>query len=274
MEASCIFCGGVSASLLKSPGLRRRPSESISLYRHKNVVFLSSPISHRVWASASSRSSNSRSATKRRSLKNREDGGGPDVSDRNTNNKTAVSEETRKKQPQVNDQKNGPRSVRALYQNGDPLGRRELGKGVVKWICQGMKAMALDFAMVEIQGDFAELKQRMGPGLTFVIQAQPYLNAVPMPLGLEAICLKTCTHYPTLFDHFQRELRDVLQDLERKTLIHNWRETESWKLLKELANSGSLYLCSANCQLIFLISLITDSMHLQPSIEPLRGRLP
>ncbi|KAK4384725.1 DNA-binding protein SMUBP-2 [Sesamum angolense] len=241
MEASCIFCGGVSTSLLKSPGLRRRPSESISLYRHKNLVFLASPISHRVWASANnsrSSSSSSSSATKRRSRKNREDAGGTDVTSKNTNNKAAVSEETRKKLLKVNDQENGPRSVRALYQNGDPLGRRELGKGVVKWICQGMKAMALDFAMVEMQGDFAELKQRMGPGLTFVIQAQPYLNAVPMPLGLEAICLKTCTHYPTLFDHFQRELRDVLQDLQRKTLIHNWRETESWKLLKELASSA------------------------------------
>ncbi|KAK4433163.1 DNA-binding protein SMUBP-2 [Sesamum alatum] len=234
MEASCVFCGGVSASLLKSPGLRFRPSESISLYRHKNLVFLASPISHgAIWASASSRS-----ATKRRSRKNREDGGGFDVP--NKSKGAVVSEGTRKKQLQlqVNDEENGPRSVRALYQNGDPLGRRELGKGVVKWVCQGMKAMALDFAMVEMQGDFAELKQRMGPGLTFVIQAQPYLNAVPMPLGMESLCLKTCTHYPTLFDHFQRELRDVLQGLQQKALIQNWRETESWKLLKELASSA------------------------------------
>ncbi|KAK6155288.1 hypothetical protein DH2020_009536 [Rehmannia glutinosa] len=234
MEASCIFCGGVSASILKSQGIRHRPSESISLYSNKNRLFLSSPISHRVWASASSRS-----PTKRRSRKIREDGRGADVSNNNTNNKAAVSEEkTRMKQQQVNDEKDGPTSVRALYQNGDPLGRRDLGKGVVKWIGKGMKAMALDFALAETQGDFADLKQRMGPGLTFVIQAQPYLNAVPMPLGMEAICLKTCTHYPTLFDHFQRELRDVLLDLQHKTLIHNWRETESWKLLKELATSA------------------------------------
>ncbi|KAI3472514.1 hypothetical protein Pfo_028008 [Paulownia fortunei] len=238
INTSCIFCGGVSTSILKSPGIRQCPSESISLYRHKNRVFFGSPISHRIWASASSRSSISRSPTKRRSRKNREDGGSTDVRNNNANNKAAVSEETRKKQQQVNDQKNGPTSVRTLYQNGDPLGRRDLGKGVVKWICQGMKAMALDFAMAEMQGDFADLKQRMGPGLTFVIQAQPYLNAVPMPLGLEAICLKTCAHYPTLFDHFQRELRDVLQDLQHKSLIHNWRETESWKLLKELASSA------------------------------------
>lgn len=234
MEASCIFCGGVSASsLLKSPGLRR---DSISLYRHKNRVFVVPPVSHRIFPRASSRSS----ATKRRSRKIREDVVKirEDVVD---DNKGAVTEEIRKKHQQLqNDQKNGS-SMPSLYQNGDPLGRRDLGKGVVKWIHQGMKTMALDFAMAEMQGEFAELKQAMGPGLTFVIQAQPYLSAVPMPLGLEALCLKTCTHYPTLFDHFQRELRDVLQGLQHKSLIHDWRETESWKLLKELANSG--YLC-------------------------------
>lgn len=78
----------------------------------------------------------------------------------------------------------------------------------------------------------------MGPGLSFVIQAQPYLNAIPMPLGHEAVCLKACTHYPTLFDHFQRELRDVLQDHQRKSQFQDWRETQSWQLLKELANSA------------------------------------
>lgn len=129
-------------------------------------------------------------------------------------------------------------SVRTLKENGDPLGRKDLGKSVVKWICQAMRAMAREFASAEAQGEFTELRQRMGPGLTFVIQAQPYLNAVPMPLGLEAICLKACTHYPTLFDHFQRELREVLQDLKRKGLVQDWQETESWKLLKELANSA------------------------------------
>lgn len=98
--------------------------------------------------------------------------------------------------------------------------------------------MALDFASAELQGEFAELRQRMGPGLSFVIQAQPYLNAIPMPLGHEAICLKACTHYPTLFDHFQRELRDVLQDHQRKSQFQDWRETQSWQLLKELANSA------------------------------------
>ena len=101
--------------------------------------------------------------------------------------------------------------------------------------------MAEDFSAAEEQDEFSELRQRMGPGLTFVIQAQPYLNAVPMPQGLEAVCLKAYTHYPTLFDNFQRELRDVLQEKQRKGLVQNWQETQSWKLFKELANSGFLF---------------------------------
>ncbi|EEF38380.1 DNA-binding protein smubp-2, putative [Ricinus communis] len=146
--------------------------------------------------------------------------------------KLAVSEEREEKvKMKVN--------VKSLHQNGDPLGKKDLGKTVVKWISQGMRAMAADFASAETQGEFLELRQRMDleAGLTFVIQAQPYINAVPIPLGFEALCLKACIHYPTLFDHFQRELRDVLQDLQRKGLVQDWQNTESWKLLKELANS-------------------------------------
>ncbi|RRT62353.1 hypothetical protein B296_00021234 [Ensete ventricosum] len=148
-------------------------------------------------------------------------------------------------------------SVRTLYQNGDPLGRRELGKCVVRWISQGMHSMASDFASAEVQGEFSELRQRVGlptiggtpadggagaaavGGLAFVIQAQPYLYAVPMPKGLEALCFKACTHYPTLFDHFQRELRNVLQDLQCQAIFSDWRATESWKLLKDIANSAA-----------------------------------
>jgi hypothetical protein len=51
-------------------------------------------------------------------------------------------------------------------------------------------------------GEFPELRQRMGPVLTFMIQAQPYLNVVPMSLSLKALSLKADTHYPTLFNHF------------------------------------------------------------------------
>ncbi|XP_068650365.1 DNA polymerase alpha-associated DNA helicase A isoform X2 [Aristolochia californica] len=133
-------------------------------------------------------------------------------------------------------------SAATLYQNGNPLGRKELGKCVVKWISQGMRAMASDFASAEMPGEFEpEVRQKRDigtGGLTFVILAQPYLNAIPMPRGFEAICLKASTHYPTLFDHFQRELRGVLQDLQSKSFIQDWRKTESWKLLKEFGSSA------------------------------------
>ncbi|XP_020589750.1 DNA-binding protein SMUBP-2 isoform X2 [Phalaenopsis equestris] len=148
-------------------------------------------------------------------------------------------------------------SVRTLYQNGDPLGRRELGRCVVRWISQGMRSMAADLASAEILGEFSELRQRLSLGvgvtetskllngndagtgsLAFVIQAQPYLNAIPMPKGQEALCFKVSTHYPTLFDHFQRELRDILQDFQSKSVFPDWHATESWKLLKEFASSA------------------------------------
>lgn len=151
-----------------------------------------------------------------------------------------------------------PVNVGSLHQNGDPLGRKDLGKSVVKWLSQGMRAMASDFASTEAlgEGEFYELRQKMDPGLTFVIQAQPYLNATPMPLGLEALCLKASTHYPTLFDHFQRELRDVLQQLQNKSMVQQWQQTQSWKFLKELANSGtflSLLSCSIQALVLYFV---------------------
>ncbi|XP_078437564.1 P-loop containing nucleoside triphosphate hydrolases superfamily protein [Wolffia australiana] len=141
-------------------------------------------------------------------------------------------------------------SVRTIYQGGNPLGRKELGKCVVRWICQGIRAMASDLVSAELQGEHPieeEVRQRLGlvngggaatGGLAFVIQAQPYLYAVPMPKGLEALCFKACAHYPTLFDHFQRELKEVLQDFQRQGVIADWRATQSWKLLKEFAASA------------------------------------
>lgn len=146
--------------------------------------------------------------------------------------------------------------VETVYQNGNPLGKKELGKCVVRWISQGMRSMATDFASAELEGEFAELRVRLGmepvpngnghgvatvsmENLAFVIQAQPYLNAVPMPKGLEALCFKACTHYPTLFDHFQRELSTVLLDLQEQAVVSDWKSTESWKLLKEFAKSGN-----------------------------------
>ena len=135
--------------------------------------------------------------------------------------------------------------VGTLYENGDPLGRKELGRCVVEWLRQGMQSMASKFASAELQGDMADLTTaaltlNWGSAegqLGFVIQAQPYLSSIPMPKGLESLCFKACTHYPTLFDHFQRELRGVLLSYQNQGLIWDWRSTQTWKLLKEMANS-------------------------------------
>uniref|UniRef100_A0A0V0IYI9 Putative DNA-binding protein SMUBP-2-like n=1 Tax=Solanum chacoense TaxID=4108 RepID=A0A0V0IYI9_SOLCH len=252
MEASCNFCSSISTLAPSCLSLRFRQKRSnLSSFIGKNRSFLDS-ISIRATASSSSSSSGGGAkvvTTRRRKPKNGGTNGAssknvkvneiPAVSAKGSSGKVAEKVHVkRKKQQEECFQDSGPVDVRALHQNGDPLGRKDLGKCVVRWLTQGMRAMASDFVTAEMQGEFAELKQRMEPGLTFVIQAQPYINAVPMPLGLEAICLKACTHYPTLFDNFQRELREVLQDLQSKSSFQDWRETESWKLLKDLASSA------------------------------------
>ncbi|VAI30833.1 unnamed protein product [Triticum turgidum subsp. durum] len=104
-----------------------------------------------------------------------------------------------------------------------------------------MCSMASAFASTEVQNDGAafSLDGELSEGsLEFMILAQPYLAATPMPKGHEALCLKASTHYPTLFDHFQRELREVLLKHQNQGLISDWRSTESWMLLKKLAKSA------------------------------------
>ena len=51
-----------------------------------------------------------------------------------------------------------PINVSSLTQNGDPMGRKDLGKCVVKWLSLGMKAMARDFGEAELQGEFSEVR--------------------------------------------------------------------------------------------------------------------
>ena len=253
--APCFFCSGVSVSLCHQVNLRRTrppppPSPAapnichLRLSKTPSLVFSSSSSLSVVLSSHSSsldgiakprntkvRRTRNRSKTRRNSNDSTSTtspssrGTSPDGS-ATSKIETAVAQRS----PKV--------TVHTLHQNGDPLGRRDLGKSVIRWISQAMRAMASEFASAEVEGEFSELRQRMGPGLTFVIEAQPYLNAIPMPPGLESVCLKACTHYPTLFDHFQRELRDVLQQLEQQSLIPNWRQTQSWSLLKELARSA------------------------------------
>nr|GMC60669.1 DNA-binding protein SMUBP-2 [Ipomoea batatas] len=260
MEASCVFCGGASSFL----GIRVRPQRdslhssffasvtpfggNSSFSRAGASISFASPLPHCRFQVANSNGGGTKAVrtAKRKTRKSwGSSGPGPvkssqDLKSSPVSSSVEFERQGRRKPALTRKNTNTPANIAALYQNGDPLGRRDLGKCVVTWISLGMKAMAIDFATAEVQGEgeFSELRQQMGPGLTFVIQAQPYLNAVPMPLGLEAICLKACTHYPTLFDHFQRELRDVLKDLQTKSLVQDWRETESWKLLKELACSA------------------------------------
>lgn len=263
MEALCVCCGGLSALQLKplksaDINFGSHPISSISLIYSTDRVYyrsvsLASGYSSSLPTSLPSLGGSctwrfsAASIKSRRHRKKRQVNDNTDQSPQSSENATAASNRQSSTSDRGNTMIEGrwkeqgtfvPSAVHALHQNGDPLGRKDLGKNVVKWICQGMKTMALDFAAAELQGEFAELRLRMGPGLTFVIQAQTYLSTVPMPLGLESICLKVCTHYPTLFDHFQRELRDVLLELQGKSLVGDWQQTESWKLMKELVNSA------------------------------------
>ncbi|BBN06661.1 hypothetical protein MPTK1_3g22970 [Marchantia polymorpha subsp. ruderalis] len=124
------------------------------------------------------------------------------------------------------------------WQSGDPLGKRLLGKSVVKWIACGIQALVKQVATAEEKGDTQEIEEIMKQaGLAFVAVAQPYLAENPMPLHQEALCLKASTHYPTLFDHFQRGLQEALQELQKTGAIANWQQSQAWKLLKKHAKS-------------------------------------
>ena len=94
---------------------------------------------------------------------------------------------------------------------GNPLGRRILGKAVVSWMKEGISAMVREVASAQERGEIKEAEERMGTGHNLVALAQPYLLARPMPEGLEPLCLRASLHYPTIFDHYQRELREALQ---------------------------------------------------------------
>ncbi|KAH7352248.1 hypothetical protein KP509_19G036700 [Ceratopteris richardii] len=123
--------------------------------------------------------------------------------------------------------------------NGNPLGRKVLGKEVVRWVSEGMSAMAAQAAASEENSEYDELEDKIASGLSFVMQAQHYLNMNPMPSGCEALCLKASTHYPTLFDHFQRELQNALCKLQEKGVLKDWKKAKAWQLLKLHAKSGS-----------------------------------
>lgn len=123
------------------------------------------------------------------------------------------------------------------YQSGDPLGRKRLGKDVVRWLSRGMAAMASDIAAAEASGERLGFLDDLESGVTLVTLAQPYLGAAAMPMGHEAVCLKVSSHYPTLFDHLQRELQGALQALQDQGVLEKWQDAESWLFLKKLARS-------------------------------------
>lgn len=105
---------------------------------------------------------------------------------------------------------------------GNPLGRKVLGKAVVKWMRDGIAAMVGEVACAQERGEVKEAEERMGTGHNLVALAQPFLLARPMPQGLEPVCLRASLHYPTVFDHYQRELRVALQASQVRTRSQTW----------------------------------------------------
>ncbi|XP_047179066.1 DNA-binding protein SMUBP-2 [Vigna umbellata] len=209
---TCFFCGRVPPTLKLGPAATATPTHHFPCNNASTHLLSSFPPSFRLY----------------RLIPNATNSTQPKVS---TNSKT------RRRRRRSCETQVVVEEAAAVHHNGDPIGKKDLGKSVMRWIRDSMRAMSSDLAAAEMLGEM-ELWERMGPGLPFIMQAQPYLNAVPMPIGLEGVCLKACTHYPTLFDHFQRELRAVLQDLQNDNSIQDWRDTKSWKLLKQLANSA------------------------------------
>ncbi|CAO2832276.1 unnamed protein product [Amaranthus hypochondriacus] len=231
MEMFCYVCSGSSSSAMVFDKVSIFISNAAAT---ANPLRAHCPIQYQHQSTL--RCSNLSSSSRKSSIMNGRD---DKINGGNNNPSDIPKRRSRKRQttsPSPIEQKN-LNSNKGLSRNGDPLGRRELGKSVVKWLKQGMRAMAADFADAELRGDFMEVEQKMGPGLTFLIEAQPYLTTIPMPSGLETACLKACAHYTTLFDHFQRELREVLHGLQSQGVLDDWKETQSWKLLKKLANS-------------------------------------
>eukprot|EP00252_Welwitschia_mirabilis_P002936 TRINITY_DN1293_c0_g1_i1.p1 TRINITY_DN1293_c0_g1~~TRINITY_DN1293_c0_g1_i1.p1 ORF type:complete len:960 (+),score=170.76 TRINITY_DN1293_c0_g1_i1:395-2881(+) len=97
--------------------------------------------------------------------------------------------------------------------------------------------MAEAFCYAEEHGEFTEFEEGAWTGIKFVIEAQHYLASNPMPRGVEAACLRASTHYWTLFDHFRRELSNRLRGLQGKNVVADWKETKSWRLLRQITKS-------------------------------------
>eukprot|EP00232_Nephroselmis_pyriformis_P019485 CAMPEP_0182877276 /NCGR_PEP_ID=MMETSP0034_2-20130328/14654_1 /TAXON_ID=156128 /ORGANISM="Nephroselmis pyriformis, Strain CCMP717" /LENGTH=403 /DNA_ID=CAMNT_0025010109 /DNA_START=117 /DNA_END=1325 /DNA_ORIENTATION=+ len=92
---------------------------------------------------------------------------------------------------------------------GNPLGKRVLGAPASAWLRAGCAAYARAF--VAAAGTI-----EVGPGYSLVGAMQEHLDASPVPEGAEKSCKKGRTHYPTLWDLMQREVREVLIKAEEE----------------------------------------------------------
>eukprot|EP00850_Spirogloea_muscicola_P013643 SM000093S24454 [mRNA] locus=s93:511904:517186:- [translate_table: standard] len=118
---------------------------------------------------------------------------------------------------------------------GDPLGRKALGKAAVKWLSQGLGAFAAELIAAEQRG--LRLVEVHGSSAQLMAAVQSSLAKQPMPPGAEDKCQIAAAHFPTVWDHLQRELQWALQALEAKGHLSTWKGTQAWRLVKGLGKS-------------------------------------
>lgn len=106
---------------------------------------------------------------------------------------------------------------------GDPRGKRQVGKNVVAWLSRGMSQMAAD-----LLDKSSSLQARVRePNFSLVLAAQPYLWKNSQPMGDEAKCQVAAVHLPTLWDHLQREVRNILSKEGSPEKNEAWRKVKS-----------------------------------------------
>eukprot|EP00850_Spirogloea_muscicola_P021566 SM000254S08792 [mRNA] locus=s254:115750:121317:+ [translate_table: standard] len=126
-------------------------------------------------------------------------------------------------------------SVSETGNRGDPLGRKSLGKAAVKWLSQGLGAFAAELIAAEQRG--LRLVEVHGSSAQLMAAVQSFLAKQPMPPGAEAKCQIAAAHFPTVWDHLQRELQWALQALEAKGHLSTWKGSQAWRLVKGLGKS-------------------------------------
>eukprot|EP00850_Spirogloea_muscicola_P011765 SM000074S21675 [mRNA] locus=s74:339511:345042:+ [translate_table: standard] len=129
----------------------------------------------------------------------------------------------------------GGESVTETGNRGDPLGRKALGKAAVKWLSQGLGAFAAELIAAELRG--LRLVEVHGSSAQLMAAVQSSLAKQPMPPGAEDKCQVAAAHFPTVWDHLQREVQWALQALEAKGHLSTWKGTQAWRLVKGLGKS-------------------------------------